>query len=300
MKLLPKLILLIIVLLILRLALGLGSAAFHYSNTQSYRDYIAEHPVSPEFFAQQVELPTPLRHGRNYQQGEAPVKDWKADGESFIGGFEMAFEIDHGKDSVMFYTQKGEYFLSNKNNEHLGFFLSGEGMSTGTNIRTVVLVWLDDDALKMGPGTAAKGKVTVDVFALSGGGTSEVYYFNAKDRETAYRNQTLGLPIRQGSSGSKIDEEYPLWRLATGIANHFGEAPAEGLIHFSSQTVHLWWQKSGVNLSNSGHAEPKFSVNTDEYSYDKSVKVSSFLDRKRSLSTTSSVSRNQQWNDEVW
>lgn len=300
MKLLPKLFLLIVVLVLLRLAVGLGSAAFHYSNTQTYNDYLENHAVSPEYFQQQVSLPTAIHSGKEWQQGAVAADDESGNDEVYVAGMEFQVDIEHGEDLMLRLNQKVEYLISSQSNDHLGFRWTTEDLRVGTNLRAMVLIWLDDDALKIGPDSASKGQATIDVFLLAGADRSRIQFLNLADRDEAYAKQTLGLPVLPNLTGTDPSAGMPLWRLATGIANHFGEPPTEGLIHFSSQSVGFGWKKDGRNFSSAGHYRPRFYANTDEYSYRKSFATTSSMDRSHSHTSSTEVSRTQKWKDRIW
>ncbi len=300
MKLPVKLLLLIVVLFVLRLVVGLGTAAYHYNNTQTYSEYLQNHEVTPAYFQSQVALPTPLHRGTTWQQGMTADADWEKNDQNYLGGAKIEINIDHGEDLMLQLEQDVEYLIDSTTNEHLGFQWSTPVLRTGVNLRAVVLVWLDEDALKLGPGSAKAGKATVDAFLLAGADRSEIYYLDRNDRDAAFAGQTLGLPIHPNFFEDGPAVEFPLWRALTGIVNHFGEPPTEGLIHFATNRVNFDWEKRDRTMAHGGHYRPATFVNTDEYSYRTRCKVSALHNRSHSHSTTHEISKTQEWNDRIW
>jgi hypothetical protein len=300
MSLLRKLFILAFVLYLARLAVGFGTATYHYKNTPTYAEYLATTPVANEFFQQQFAMPTALHSGKEWQQGALPADDWQKDGDTYLGGTKFELEIKHGEDLMLRLDQEVEYLLVPDSCDHLGFRWTTPALHTSDDLRAVVLIWLDESALVIGPDTGERDTSIVDIFLMAGDAEPEVHYLRMSDRANAYASQSLELPVDPANSSGSTSVHVPLWRMATGIITELGPLPEEGLFYFCSHRMDFSWQKIERTKSSSGHYAPKLFVNTSEYSYEMTSKATAMIDREVFHSQSSSRRRSNEWNDRIW
>lgn len=301
MHILRKLAIVAIVLFVLRLVLGLSLAAYHYSTTATFDEYIQTTPVTDKYVSQQVDLTAAISEGELWQVGKSAPQDWKNHTDVYLAGHKAEFEINHGEDALLKLDLQVEYVLDQANSDHLGFQWSTPTFLPAVNTRALVLVWIDDAGLAVGESTASQGTAKVDVFLFSGGGLSKVFYLNAADRNIAYQDSAFGLPQTPPNLEPSGLPSFPFWRVLTGIVHQFGDPPTEGLVLYCRTGFEFsWLKKSNGNDSSGGIAQPSSASNSDEYSREFNLRVSTSMDRSEGLSTTFKVVHSSTWNDQVW
>ncbi|NQU50870.1 MAG: hypothetical protein HQ519_19630 [Planctomycetes bacterium] len=301
MHILRKLALLAIGLFVLRLVLGLGLGAYHYYTTATFDEYLQSTPVTDEYVSQQVDLTDAIGQGELWQVGKSAPEDWKNNADVYVAGHKAEFEINHGEDALLKLDLQVEYVLDQANSDHLGFQWSAPTLLPGANTRALILVWIDEAGLALGESTATGGKAKVDVFLFSGGGPSQIYYLNSADRDTAYQESAFGLPLAPPKLEFEGLPSFPFWRMLTGIVNQFGDPPAEGLVLFCKTGFEFCWLKeSDGNTSSGGISQPSIASNSEEYSREFNLRVSTSMDRSEGLSSTFKVAQSSTWNGQVW
>lgn len=287
-----RIVLLVIVvvgLFVLRTVVGLTAAWIHFSSTQDFETYVAEHAVAPE------EVENLLGSGPTLDGG-GPWSPWSIgsidpdqlppDSNLETRTLRLTVDIDHG-DAVLLDLQLDIAVAMDADTyDREGIVVDAPVLRTHPGMRAVVSVGLGEIDQLLGPGSMGKGFAAVDVVLVSGGGEPELRF---------YELDSLPEPAGRSSAPS-----LPIWRMLSGIVHPLGSPPERGLIHHVNTRLTLDWHKSGSGSGGPSIRPPYATVNSEQYSYNRKIETASFLNGRHNFSTSVEESRTWTWNGTIW
>jgi hypothetical protein len=286
-KILGLVILVGIALYVIRLALGLGTAAWHYSNTPDFAEYLTSHPVQSETIEARLPSGEPITTESPWTTGSIdPLSLTPDDGEYERSDLTLLIDITRGDESLLSFEEEFSVALRRSDWTHHGVRIGVSNLRTAPGLRAIVVTSISDPEKMVGENSMGVGGAVVDLFLVSGAGPSE----------SRFQFDPDGNVWSGGPGIVSTGVSFPIWRKITGIAHNTRALPAEGLIHHVRQRVSFDWKKY-----EGGHGGPSMSfvhhaVNTDEYSYGLKVEIEG--SKGGHFKTEKNLSRT--WNGEIW
>jgi hypothetical protein len=204
---------------------------------------------------------------------------------------EMTFEIQHGADVLLRWTQVVSLVGEASMSDRAAVSTRTKLLETGPNSRALARVYFAHTEQIVGEDSAGKGHVRFDVWLVCGSEPSEVVVL---DSETLPNANPGGAPSAKIAALPSVAEFF-------GLLHPTPTLPAGGPVHHVSHDVRLTAQRRGQGQS-AGHTRgfPEHWTNSSEYSYSVTSRFAERFGGADSSSSSSTFAKQVSWNGRTW